>query len=62
MATVLILLCRAATGAGLMTSMIIITEIFPTTVRQMALGSSMGFGNAITVAGPYIGGALVSFT
>lgn len=58
--TFLSLVCRAAMSSIYGLFYIYTALLFPTEVRQMALGSSVCIGSAVGLAAPYIAGPLVS--
>ena len=58
--TVLSLVSRMFSSCGICGSNLYIGEIFPTSIRQMALGSAATVSALISIAAPLVGGTLVS--
>ena len=59
--TVLTVLSRAFTSCSFVSLYMYTAELFPTPLRQRAVGYTSGVSAVLTIAGPYMGGGLVGF-
>ena len=59
MATVFTIIARAAASGQVCVVRIIMTELFPTAVRQKAVGSVTALSSILSLFGPFIGEPLV---